>query len=336
MTTEIIFASNKLGVVTTAQLQLMLDRFDLGKLISFEKTAHGAMGQTMFISSTAGDFVLKGNPLFPGQFVEEKFFIENIQKRTKVTVSTPFMIDDAEDIFGWSYSVMPRLTGEHMNSPQMKASPSKAGKLKIAELIAETLTEFHSWKVQQFGEFETKSFTVRPFKGTYTTWLCNRIRFWLNDAKKYSVITSEDILWVETLLEGTKPYLDALSSPTFVMGDFKSGNFLLKRGTDGWKISGVFDFTNSYFGDPLSDLIKMLIIYLDNGEQEVAKHLLSVYLRGSEDKHAVRQRIRVHMLQQRILDWGCAKAIGMVTWDDNLSFSNWVESYTETAANLLD
>ena len=39
-----------------------------------------------FFSSTEGDFVLKGNPLFSGQFVEEKFFVENIHKRTNVIV----------------------------------------------------------------------------------------------------------------------------------------------------------------------------------------------------------------------------------------------------------
>lgn len=42
-----------------------------GKLISSKKTAHGAMGQTMFVSSTEGEYVFKGNPLYDGQLVED-------------------------------------------------------------------------------------------------------------------------------------------------------------------------------------------------------------------------------------------------------------------------
>jgi len=44
-----------------------------------------------------------------------------------------------------------------------------------------------------------------------------------------------------------------------------------------------------------------------------------------------KERFKVHMLHQRILDWGCAKAINPVTWDKNLSFSQWAETYTEAA-----
>jgi hygromycin-B 7''-O-kinase len=292
--------------------------------------------KTMFVSSTDGDFVLKGNPLFPGQFLEEQFFIENIHKRTGAIVPIPYIIDDSDDIFGWSYSLMPRLQGEHLNSPKIEKTLSKEEKIKIAELVANTLLEFHSWKVNQFGELETNNLTLKPFKVTYTEWIYNRIKFWIDDAKKYSDISSKDYIWVETLLESSKGSFDDIISPTFVMGDFKPGNFLLDSDANGWKISGVFDFTNAYFGDGLSDLIKMITLYLNNDEQDVARHLLSVYTKGTEQRENLKQRIRVHMLQQRILDWGCAKATGMVTWDDKLSFSNWVEYYTETVASLLD
>ncbi|MCY9166527.1 hypothetical protein [Bacillus atrophaeus] len=83
MTAEIIFASNKLGIINDDQLQSMLDKINLGKIISSKKTANGAMGQTMFVSSTEGAFVFKGNPLYTGQLVEEKFFVEELNRRTQ-------------------------------------------------------------------------------------------------------------------------------------------------------------------------------------------------------------------------------------------------------------
>ncbi|KZD55353.1 hypothetical protein [Bacillus mobilis] len=42
------------------------------------------------------------------------------------------------------------------------------------------------------------------------------------------------------------------------------------------------------------------------------------------------------MLHQRLLDWGCAKAMNMVTWDNELSFYEWVESYTDSVTGLID
>ncbi|KHL91965.1 phosphotransferase [Paenibacillus sp. IHB B 3415] len=336
MTAAIIFASNKLGVVDDDQMQLMLDKFNLGKLISFQKTVNGAMGQTMHVSSNEGDFILKGNPLYPGQFIEEKFFIENIHKRTNVTVPTPYIIDDSEEIFGWSYSLMPCLQGGHMNSEHLKVTLNTADKLQIAESIAKTLADLHSWKVTRFGELDTNNLNIAAFEGSYRIWLYNRIKFWLEDAKKYSVITDKDLMWVDLLLDGSKEAFDDFTSPSFVVGDFKPGNFLIHPGMNGWEISGLFDFTNSYFGDPISDLIKMITIYLDNGEPELASHLLTVYFNSSEEKEAQKKRIKVHMLHQRVLDWGCAKAMNMVTWDNELPFSHWVESYTDSVASLLD
>ncbi|WP_260412654.1 hypothetical protein [Alkalihalobacillus sp. TS-13] len=42
------------------------------------------------------------------------------------------------------------------------------------------------------------------------------------------------------------------------------------------------------------------------------------------------------MLHQRILAWGCATAIGMVTWEDYLPFSDWAARYIDNGAKLID
>src|SRR5690625_4185488 len=263
VTTEIIFASNKLGKVTDAALQKMLDKFNLGKLISSERTAQGAMGQTMFITSTKNEFVLKGNPLYAGQFMEEKFFVDQIHKRTDVIVPTPYIVDDSDAIFGWSYSLMPRLQGEHLNSSKIKQTLNKSEKLHVAELIANTLLELHRWEVSEYGEWDTTNIRIRPFRDPYKDWLYNRIKFWLVDAKKYSEITSEDEVWVGSLLDKAKDSFDSITSPTFVMGDLKPENFLLQSRVSGWEISGVFDFTNSYIGDWISDLTNVISISMN-------------------------------------------------------------------------
>lgn len=337
MTAKIIFGSkNKLGTITTEQLQAMLDKFNLGKLISSSRTNQGAMGQTMFITSTEGDFVLKGNPLYPGQLEEEKFFIDQIDLRTTIPVPTPYIIDDSLEIFDWSYCLMPRLEGSHLDAINLKTKLQSKDKRSIATSIASTLNDFHQWKVETFGELDPNTFEISPFAPTYTDWLFERILFWLEDAKKYSTITSKDFQWVQALLEESQSAFLHCRTPTFVMGDFKPGNFLVQSGENGWQISGVFDFTNSFFADPLSDLIKMLIFYFDHETLEIAQRFVDTYFAETKITKDMKQRIKVHLVHQRVLDWGGAKATNRLTWDDDLSFTDWVETYIERVENLLE
>ncbi|ETT86853.1 aminoglycoside phosphotransferase family protein [Viridibacillus sp. FSL R5-0477] len=335
MTTKILFASNKLGVITNEQLQQMLNQHNLGKLISSKKTDNGAMGQTMFVHSSKGEFVLKGNPLFPGQFEEEHFFVNNISGISDVPVPTPYFIGATNSYFSWSYAIMPRLKGKHLNDIEVADKLMSEDKIQIAESMANTLLQLHSWKVDVCGEFNPNTKNLSEFKEGFTIWLFNRIRYWVEDAKKYSKITLGDVNWVENVLQESLDAFDQFDTPTFVMGDFKPGNFLILYEGHEWKISGVFDFTNAYFGDPLADLIKMLTMYIDHNELDVAKHFFKIYMTRTDEKEQIIQRLKVHMLMQRTLDWGCAKAIGAVTWDEDMSFSVWVEHYLKTMEELI-
>lgn len=335
MTTKIIFGSNKLGNIRNEQLQAMLVKFKLGTLLSAKKTEQGAMGQTMFIISTKGEFVFKGNPLYKGQLEEEKYFIEQLRQRTEVPVPIPYLIDDSTDIFGWKYALMPLLKGKHLTDSTLQHTMNTKDKCSIAQSIADALFAFHQWKVEDFGELDTHTLKITPFKTGYYQWLFDRILFWLEDARKYSKVTHDDLQWTKNLLEDSKEAFQRITSPTFVMGDFKPGNFLVQQKESSWSISGVFDFTNSFFGDPVSDLVKMLTYYLDNNEKVVAKHLVDAYFDKLTNKVDSITRLKVHMLHQKVLDWGNAKATKTVTWYDELPFYHWAGEYTQAMEDLF-
>ncbi|MFC4559767.1 aminoglycoside phosphotransferase family protein [Virgibacillus kekensis] len=333
MTTEIFFASNKIEV-NDKQIQLMLNRFSLGKLLSLEGPTRGVMGQTIFVSTTNGDFVLKGNPIYDGQFLEEKFFVENINKRTNIPVPLPYRVDMSEDIFGWSYSVMPRFTGVHINNPYIQVNLTQKEKIDIAKLLGKTMAKLHSWRTLHYGEYEPINQTVRSFEGSYQKWLYKRIRYWLEDAKKYSLINFEDVKWVEWILDSSQKAFARKSLASFVMGDFKPDNFLLEKGVKGWSFKALFDFTTAYFGDPIADLPRMVLWYLSLEEKLLAKNFIFSYLECSNDQESFTERLKVHLLQQLVLDWGCAWATDNVTWNKKLSFSNWAKGYTDYIENL--
>ncbi len=335
VTTEIFFSTNKLGEVTDRQLQMMLTRFGLGQLISAAKTAKGVGNQTMFVRSTTGEYVLKGNPLYAGQFAEEQFYVDNLLEHIRLPLPVPYLVDESPDIFGWAYAIMPRLSGRHITEPAFGASLDAEEKEQIAELLAVSLAQLHSWKVDHAGEFDPQSRQIRPFPGSYRAWLYARTRYWLGDAGKYSVITPGDLQWVEGVLDDAEGAFDSLRSPSYVMGDFKTDNLLIEREANHWGLSGIFDFTNGYFGDGLADLPKIVIMYLNAGAAHLAKRFVWTYLNYSQVEDGCVERLRVHLLMQRILDWGCAKATHTVSWDDQLSFSEWAKRYTGWVGDWL-
>lgn len=336
MTTTVFFASKSLGALTDSQLQRMLDRFGLGRLLRSAPTEHGVMKQTLFVTSTAGEFVLKGNPLYPGQWREEAYFIRHLHANTGVKVPYPYLIDESDDIFGWSYALMPCLPGRHIHDPELLRVLHHEDACGIAAALGRTLLAMHGWKVEQPGEFDPDSGHIRPFAGSYTAWLYGTIHDWLDDAAKYSVITDRDKVWVEQLLDSAQTTMERLDSPAFVMGDFKPENVLVQQTDRGWEVSGVIDFTTSYFGDAVADLPKLTALCLERGEEEQAASFLSAYVGDSAPlQEGFLERFRVHMLHQRLLRWGCAQAMKQVTWDPELSFSEWAEPYTEAAARLL-
>lgn len=344
MTTRIYFATNSLGYITKNDLQQALDCYSLGTLVQFHRTAEGVMGQTLLVQTTQGEFILKGNPLYDGQFLEEQFVVDQLADRTSIPVPVPYRIHEDTQPLGWSYAIMPKLPGRHLYEPDFQAALTSKDHEEIAELLAETLTQLHSWKVPHAGEYDPVPAQIMPFSGTYLDWLYGSIRHWLHDAEKYSVITDDDIHWVYEQLKQSEPAFLALTIHEFVMGDFKVENFLIQKEdtpASTWKMSGLFDFTTAYFGDGTADLTKMTARYLREGRPDLAARFLNQYRKrvcaDDEEKcEHFRSRLRIHLLYQRILWWGEAKATGRVTWEDDLPFAQWAERYIQSVLALLD
>src|SRR5437763_13792783 len=100
--------SLRLGVLTGQQLQAALDRFELGKLIDAWPAQGGIFGQNVFLSSTKGDYVLRGKPHYDWQLPAERLFAKLIHERSNVRGQWTYLIDESQDIFGWAFAIMPR------------------------------------------------------------------------------------------------------------------------------------------------------------------------------------------------------------------------------------
>lgn len=194
--------SPRLGRIAPVQFQAALDRFGLGRFVRATSVRGGNFGQVLFLTSTVGDWVLRGSPLLPGQFRQERFFARLLRERTRVPVPWPYLLDEGTDIFGWSYVIMPRLPGLDLEDEAVAASLSAEDRQAIARALGATLAEMQGlvWPVS--GEYDAQRDAIRPFAEGHAAQVVARIRERLTLAREHTprLTTPADARWVEEII----------------------------------------------------------------------------------------------------------------------------------------
>src|ERR1700732_3657251 len=131
--------SKRLGPLHAEPSDASLARFGLVKFIRAELIPFGLFGQNVFVTSSAGEFVLRGSPHFGWQFETERFFVDLLHEQTAVPVPSPYLIDTSPEIFGWSYVLMPCMPGIQVDDPKARALLSPADRRQMAHAMGETL-----------------------------------------------------------------------------------------------------------------------------------------------------------------------------------------------------
>ncbi len=154
----------RLGQISDEQFQKALERFSLGTFLQAEPVSFGLWGQNIFLSSTEGEYVLRGSPHLWWQFPTEQFFAPLLHERTQVPVPWPYQLDYAEDIFGWSYALMPRMQGLQLASTEVQSQFSAKDKRGIARALGENLARMQDLTWPFAGRYDAETHTVQPFE----------------------------------------------------------------------------------------------------------------------------------------------------------------------------
>src|ERR1700743_2538383 len=111
--------SERLGVIRDEQFAEACARVGVGRFVRAAPVKSGLFGQNVFLTTSEGEFVLRGAPHWVKsagetewrredrwQFSKETWFVEQLHARTKAPVPWPFIHETTDDIFGWAVIVL--------------------------------------------------------------------------------------------------------------------------------------------------------------------------------------------------------------------------------------
>ncbi len=355
--------SRQLGLIADEQFQAALNRFHLGQFRYAEPIPFGLFGQNVFVSSTQGDFVLRGRPHFDWQFPTEQFYARFLREHAHAPAPWPYQIDPGTDIFGWSYALMPRMPGLQLADPQIREQLQPADRQAIAAVLGENLAAMQQAKWPIAGRYRAATDTVEPFElALELAWPFpvesdSRVAVMPHIQVSYShrvkacllhlltkahaanpiATTQEDIVWVQSYFNEAKGVLDIddTFTPCLVLEDYKRENLVVLQESSGWRVSGVFDLMGAYFGDGEADLSRQYAIYLDE-EPRLAHIFLQGYLSKITPRPGFVKRFPVYMLLDRAIIWEFLQRHEPTWWDKSQTFRDWARPYLflDTAIGL--
>ncbi len=340
--------SQRLGTLSDAQFQVALDRFQLGHFISAEPIPFGSFGQNVFVSSTTGEYVLRGQPHFQWQFPTEQFFTRQLHERTSVPVPWPYLIEPTPDIFGWSFVLMPRMSGLQLADPESKKQLGLEDKRGIAQALGENLAQMQevTWPIA--GRYNSATDTIGPFERTYefaipsvvgsantepsiisySELVKGHLRHRLTRAQEWNAAatTLEDISWVEKLIAEARDALEETFEPCLIMEDYKEGNLVVTQQDKRWQVSGVFDLMGAIFGDSEADLSRPIAEYL-NEDPQLAGEFFAAYRKHKALRPSFAKRFPIYMLLDRAILWEFFQRHGWCWWPEQWTFRDWASQY---------
>ncbi|GAA1573126.1 hypothetical protein GCM10009678_64720 [Actinomadura kijaniata] len=347
--------TDHLGPLTEAQVQRALDRFGLGRLVSAEKAPHGGFGQNLFLTTERGGYVLRGRPHYRGQFEAERFYAEALRRHTRVPVPWPYLVDERADVFGWPYVLMPRLEGLHLSDGDTRSALDPAQRADVARALGETLAEMHTLTRDRPGRYHPVVRQVVPLEapdasvwalpdpapgpdagGPYASWVTSRTLARLRTARRHrpSATTPDDLAWAGDLLSRSAPALSRPFRPCLVMEDFKEGNLVVVHRDGRWRVNGVFDLAQSYFGDGETDVARTLCAYLDE-HPPTAAAFLDAHRAAAPPRPGFAERAGAYLLLDRALLWEFFQRRALRWWPETWTFRDWAGRYLSLMDEVL-
>ena len=316
--------SKRLGHLTHEQFQAALDRFDLGELVDAQPAQEGLFGQNVFLTSTTGKYVLRGCPHYDWQFPKERFFARHLHEQTQAPAPWPYRVEPSDEIFGWSFALMPRLPGRQVNP--IAAEFGSGERLELVRALGENLAFMPELTWPCAGEYDLDTDTPQPFGPGFEGWIIARLRGFLEECRCFPDRTTDaDAVWVEEISAQYREALRVPFEPAIVHHDYGFSNTVIERRNGGWRVTGVFDLMEAYFGDGEEDLCRTAAWFMNQeGGMPLAQEFVRAYTQGRPPRPGFKERFPIYMLSDRVGIWAYGIKHG---WFKNFSsLRAWAEN----------
>lgn len=288
--------SEALGVISGEQLQRASDRFDLGEVVSAEPASAGLWGQNILLSTTSGEYVLRGKPQTPYQLSKEQLVAAEIHRRSTLPVPFPYHLSNDVDVFGWPFAVMPLLAGAM--GARIWADADDAARLALAAAHGGALAQLHQATFDAPGPYDeaTNAFVpVDDFRG----WTLARIETLHERCREIDALSADDERFIDAVLASCSDALSERLVPVLVHHDFSLANTNYEESGTGYHATGVFDLGEAHIGDGEEDLIRFLF----RRKQPERASFLAAYTDIQPLRAGAGDRLSVYALADLLFMW---------------------------------
>lgn len=317
--------SERLGVIDGAQLQAVADRFELGRVTAAEPAAEGLFGQIVLITTTEGEYAMRGSPHGHGHLTKERHVARLIHDRSSLAAPWPYQICADTELFGWTYAVMPRLPGS--NGWELWNAPDQQ-RIAIAATCGDALGQLHQVDSPFFGPYDDQADAFTALDD-YPGWVLQRLDHWRDACRAVDALPPDAERYIDRLIEEC---IDAVADPfdaVLVHHDFSPGNLNLQQTGDRVVATGVFDLFEAYFGDGEEDLVHMFRVGR-TGEQRRA--FLDAYTTHRPLRPGAARRLALYALADWLIVWEYGKRNRL--WFENVSFLEQTHPIIEAAREI--
>jgi Ser/Thr protein kinase RdoA (MazF antagonist) len=336
--------SERLGAISDDQLAAACARLGVGGFVSAAPTQSGLFGQNLFLTTSEGAFVLRGAPHWVKgrddadyrredrwQFAKEAYFVEQLHRRTRTPVPWPYLRDEASDIFGWPYPIMPRMPGACYDERTIMTALGGDDRLGVAAALGAMLGEMQRLSSPFAGDFDVDAIALTPHHGGAVSYVIDETRRIARET--HDALRDEDREWIEAAAAraaaaGERPCV-------YVHCDYKLNNLTVLRDADGWRVAGLFDFHEARFSDGAVDLIRTACGYLDT-ERACARVFLDAYRDAADRPGAMAELLPLALVNDRLKFWAFfARPPAPAAWTQDRTFRDWAQRYLERLSALM-
>lgn len=340
--------SQRLGRITDDQLTAACARLGVGNFVRATPVTSGLFGQNVFISTSEGEFVLRGAPHWVAktlggeyvrhdlwQFSKESFFAQRLHEKTRAPAPWPMLFDKTNDIFGWPYLMMPRMPGICFSDKSANAL-SREERIGTARALGHGLAEQQRLTGEFAGDFDF-SMNLTPYPGGHVAHIVRETRAMAENARKNGRFSTDDDVWLNAVFTRVQA-LPAEDRPSvYVHGDYKFNNLTLKGKGGNWFVSGVFDLHESRFGDGAIDLFRQICSWLDFNDDESTRAFLSAYRDQTAPDPTLAERMPLYVANDRMKFWDYfTRPETNADWLAGKTFKDWCGWYIAKILALLE